>query len=63
MKKEGVGQEHFWENLIMRFDQMSYLYVFLSESDAMLKSSQSKYAFTNIMDKRIDTIHLIIEQS
>ena len=25
--------------------------------------SQSKYAFTNIMDKRIDTIHLIIEKS
>ena len=47
----------------MCLDQMSYLHVFLSESDAMLKSSQSKYAFTNIMYKRIDTIHLIIEQS
>ena len=47
----------------MCLDQMSYLHVFLSESDAMLKSSQSKYAFTNIMYKRIDTIHLIIEKS
>ena len=37
--------------------------LFLSKSDAMLRSSQSKYAFTNIMDKGIDTIHLIIERS